>query len=329
MTRPRRRGPPAPRTVGEWWRDLERRFAAARLAFGHGTHNARDEAAWLVCSALGIGFGALDGALARPVAGADARRLASLARRRIETRAPLAYLLREAWLQDHRFYVDARVIVPRSHIAELLPAGLAPWLAGRPVRRILDLCTGSGCLAILAALAYPRASVDASDVSAAALAVARRNVADYGLAPRVRLARSDLFAALADARYDLILSNPPYVTRASMRALPREYRHEPRLALAGGRDGLDVVRRIVAGAADRLAEDGVLVVEIGAGRRVLERAFPRTPFTWLRTTGADDGVFLLRRAELPPGFRGEAKPDAREVQRRRARGAASQRKVGP
>jgi len=298
LTGPRRPAPAAPRTVGEWWNDLARRFGAARLAFGHGTHNARDEAAWLVCSVLGIGFDALAGALARPVGGAGARRLARLARRRVETRTPLAYLLHEAWLQDHRFYVDSRVIVPRSHIAELLPDGLAPWLAGPPVRRVLDLCTGSGCLAILAALAYPRARVDASDVAPGALAVARRNVDGYRLASRVRLVRSDLFATLGAARYDLILSNPPYVTRASMRALPPEYRHEPRLALAGGRDGLDVVRRIVDHAAAHLHEHGLLVVEVGAGRIALERAFPRLVFTWVRTAAGGEAVCVIPRTEL-------------------------------
>jgi ribosomal protein L3 glutamine methyltransferase len=293
-----RKAPAAPRTVGDWWRNIARRFGAARLAFGHGTHNARDEAAWLVCSALAIPFDDLETALDRPVAAADARRLAALAQRRIATREPLAYLLREAWLQDHRFFVDRRVIVPRSHIAELLPEGIAPWLSERPVRRILDLCTGSGCLAILAALAFPRARVDASDIAPGALAVARRNVADYKLGHRVRLVCSDLFDRLDAQRYDLIVSNPPYVTAASMRALPQEYRHEPRVALAGGRDGLDIVRRIIAGAPAYLTEHGVLVVEIGAGKHALERAFPRLPFTWLETAGANQEVFLLRRADL-------------------------------
>jgi ribosomal protein L3 glutamine methyltransferase len=294
----KRRAPAAPCTVGEWWREITRRFAAARLAYGHGTHNARDEAAWLVCSALGMEFDELESALDRPVGAADARRLAALAQRRIGTRAPLAYLLREAWLQDHRFYVDRRVIVPRSHIAELLPQGLAPWLAGHTVRRILDLCTGSGCLAILAALAFPRTRVDASEISPGALAVARRNVADYRLGRRLRLVRSDVFAALGTERYDLILSNPPYVTASSMRTLPPEYRNEPRIALAGGRDGLDIVRRIIAGAPDHLTDHGALVVEIGAGRRALERAYPRLPFTWLATAAGNQQVFLIRRADL-------------------------------
>jgi ribosomal protein L3 glutamine methyltransferase len=286
-----------PRTAGEWWREIARRFACARLFFGHGTHNARDEAAWLLCHALRIPFAALPRALDRPVAEATARRLERVAGRRIATRKPLAYVLREAWLADHRFYVDRRVIVPRSHIAELLPEGLAPWLPPGGPRRVLDLCTGSGCLAILAALAFPKARIDASDVSAAALAVARRNVKAYRLEKRVRLVRSDLFAALS-GRYDLILCNPPYVPDVEMRRLPAEYRAEPRRALAGGRDGLTFVRRLLAEAADRLAPDGALVVEIGANRSPLEGAFPRVPFTWLATSAGEDLVFRLKREQL-------------------------------
>jgi ribosomal protein L3 glutamine methyltransferase len=296
LKRPPRRA--APRTAGGWWREIGRRFARARLAFGHGTHGARDEAAWLVCHVLRLPFDELPRGLARPVSGAEARRLERLAERRIATREPLAYILREAWLGGHRFYVDRRVIVPRSHIAELLPHRLARWLPWGEAKRVLDLCTGSGCLAILAALAFPDARIAAADISAAALVVARRNVAAYRLRRRVRIVRSDLFAAVGEARYDLILCNPPYVPDAKMRRLPAEYRAEPRRALAGGRDGLAVVRRLVAEAAGRLAPEGVLVVEVGANRAAVEKAFPRLPFTWL-TTGAGEGrVFLLRRAEL-------------------------------
>jgi ribosomal protein L3 glutamine methyltransferase len=285
------------RTAGEWWDELARRFARGRLFFGHGTHNARDEAAWLLCHALRIPFDALPRVLDRPVAENQARRLERLARRRIATREPLAYILREAWLANHRFYVDRRVIVPRSHIAELLAEGLAPWLPRAGVKRVLDLCTGSGCLAILVALAFPKARVDMSDVSQAALAVAQRNVKAYRLERRIRLVRSDLFAALGD-RYDLILCNPPYVPETEMRRLPAEYRAEPHRALAGGRDGLDFVRRLLSEAADHLAPDGTLVVEIGANRRGVERTFPRLPFTWLATSAGEDLVFLLRREQL-------------------------------
>jgi ribosomal protein L3 glutamine methyltransferase len=285
--------------VGEWWREIERRFARARLFYGHGTHNAREESAWLVCHVLRIPFDRMSDALNRAVSAADARHLGTLAERRIRTREPMAYVLREAWLQHRRFYVDRRVIVPRSHIAELLSDGLSAWLSRSGPRRVLDLCTGSGCLAILAAQAFPRARVDASDVSSAALAVAHRNVTAYRLLRRIRLVRSDLFDASGAARYDLIICNPPYVPAAEIRRLPGEYRHEPQLALASGRDGLDFVRRLLAEARAHLALRGALVVEVGDGRRALERAFPRLPFTWLAASGGVDSVFALSRDELP------------------------------
>jgi ribosomal protein L3 glutamine methyltransferase len=297
LKRRTRRSEAGPRTVGGWWHELARRFARGKLFFGHGTHDARDEAAWLLCHVLRISFEDLSRALDRPVGKVAARQIERLAARRIATREPLAYILREAWLANHRFYVDRRVIVPRSHIAELLPNRLAPWLAWGEAKSVLDLCTGSGCLAILAALAFPKARVDASDVSAAALAVARRNVKSYRLGRRIRFVRSDLFAALPE-RYELILCNPPYVPAAEMRRLPAEYRAEPRLALAGGRDGLSFLRRLIAEAADHLAPDGVLVAEIGANRKTLEKAFPRLPFTWLATSAGQGLVFLLRRTEL-------------------------------
>ena len=273
-------------TVGELIRHTERRLRAARLHFGHGTDNPRDEAAFLVLRGLGLPF---DADLSRP---ADGRRVERLVRRRIEERTPAAYLLNEAWLAGVRFYVDRRVIVPRSHIAELLPATLEPLRRG-PLRRVLDLCTGSGCLAILAARAFPRALVDASDLSAAALAVARRNVADHRLDRRVRLVRSDLFSALRGRRYDLILTNPPYVTSAAMRRLPSEYRHEPGLALAAGKQGLDVVSRILAQARSHLGNGGLLVCEVGDRRRAVERAFPSLPFLWPK-----DEVFILDAASM-------------------------------
>jgi ribosomal protein L3 glutamine methyltransferase len=279
---------------------IERRFARAHLVYGHGTLSTDEEAAWLVCHVLRIPFDRLEGLSARPVAAADARRIDALAAQRIRTREPLAYVLREAWLQHRRFYVDRRVIVPRSHIAELLD-GLSAWLPERGPGRVLDLCTGSGCLAILAAQAFPGARVDASDVSPAALAVARRNVGAYRLRRRIRLVRSDVFAGLGAARYDLIICNPPYVPAAEMRRLPKEYRHEPRGALASGRDGLDFVRRLLAGAQRHLAPRGVLVVEIGGGRRVLERTFPRLALTWLASSSAPDAVFAITREALPIG----------------------------
>jgi ribosomal protein L3 glutamine methyltransferase len=299
LTRRKPRGSRAPSTVRDWWRRITRRFAAARLAFGHGTGSARDEAAWLVCSVLGMEFDDLGDALDRQVDAALARRLEEIADRRIASRMPLAYLLREAWLAGHRFHVDERAIVPRSHIAELLPDGLAPWIGGASsVRRILDLCTGSGCLAILAALAFPESRVDAADVSEEALEVARINVGDYGLKGRLRLTRSDLFAELAGERYDLILVNPPYVDAQAMHALPEEYRHEPQRALAGGSDGLDIVRRVLDAAPDHLTENGLLVVEIGTHRTALEAACPQLPFTWPETRAGGGEVFLLHRPDF-------------------------------
>jgi ribosomal protein L3 glutamine methyltransferase len=288
----------APGTVGEFFDTTVRRFQRARLHFGHGTHNARDEAAYLVLHALGLPLDSLTSHRRRPLAAAERSRLQALVERRVRARLPAAYLTSEAWLGDFSFYVDRRVIVPRSFIAELLREGLEPWLPKR-VLRVLDLCTGSGCLAILAAHAYPLARIDASDVSAAALAVARRNVERYRLRRRIRLVRGNGFSALPNRRYDLILCNPPYVKDATLRALPREYRHEPRLALAGGRDGLDFVRRMLEGARARLEPHGVLVCEIGHNRRALERAYPSTAFTWLDTSSGPDHVFLLERGQLP------------------------------
>lgn len=257
------------------------RFSAARLHYGQGTDNARDEAAFLVLRALGLPFNA---DLSCP---ADPWRIEQLVQKRIKQRIPTAYLLNEAWLDGLSFHVDHRVIIPRSHIAFVLKD-----LAVKP-RRVLDLCTGSGCLAVLAARAFPQARVDAADVSAAALAVARRNVRGHGLGRTIRLVRSDLFANIRE-RYDLIISNPPYVSTPSMRKLPREYRYEPGLALAGGKQGLDVVARILAAAPRYLNRGGSLVCEVGENRKALERAYAGTAFRW-----PQDEVFILERARIP------------------------------
>ena len=275
-------------------------FKRAGLAFGHGTHNARDEAAYLILHTLKLPPTELDSVLDRRLTPEELVSVRAVLQRRVRERRPAVYLTREAWLGEFSFYVDERAIVPRSFIAELLREGLAPWVANpRKVRSVLDLCTGSGCLAVLAAHAFPRALVDAADLSAEALQVARRNVKDYALGKRVRLVQTDLFDRLSARRYDLILSNPPYVNTASMRALPREYRHEPRLALAGGRDGLVLVRRILTQAAAQLQPKGMLFVEIGHNRAALEAAYPRLPFTWLDTSAGENYVFMLRREELP------------------------------
>jgi ribosomal protein L3 glutamine methyltransferase len=307
-------------TVAEAWEETESAFRRARLHYGHGTHNARDEAAWLICHAARIDFDELSARLDDRIDAAVLRRIRSLAARRVMSREPLAYLLREAWLGPYRFYVDRRVIVPRSFIAELMPAGLRPWLTGRRVKRILDLCTGSGCLAIVAALAYPQARVDGLDLSAPALVVAKRNVVHYRLRRRVRLLRSDLFAAVPGERYDLIVCNPPYVKDASMRKLPEEYRHEPALALTGGCDGLDLVRHILDEAPQHLSTSGVLVVEIGHNRAALERAYSRMPFTWLDTSAGKAHVFLLRRQDFPERNLEEGAGEAPAVRDGTARG---------
>ena len=285
-------------------RDLMRfavsRFNEANLFFGHGTDNAWDEAAYLLLHTLHLPLDRLDPFMEARLTVTERAAVLDTIRRRINERVPASYLTHEAWLGERRFYVDQRVIVPRSHIAELLEDQLSPWIEDPwAVRRALDLCTGSGCLAILAAIAFPEAQVDAIDLSPDALQVARRNVTDYGLESRVHLIESDAFTAIDSQRYDLIISNPPYVNAESMAELPDEYRREPELALASGEDGLDFTRIILSKAADHLNPGGVLVVEIGHNRDALEDAFPETPFVWLDTAAGDDFVFLLRREDLP------------------------------
>ena len=277
-------------TIGELIERTARRFAAAGLYYGHGTDNERDEAAWLVLRGLGLPF---DADLGQPAS--DLQRIERLVERRIRERTPVAYLLNEAWLAGQPFYVDERVIVPRSHIAELLRE---PFLARRTVRRVLDLCTGSGCLAILAARAFPQAQVDALDIAPGAIAVARKNVAHYRLGRRVRLVRSDLFNGLGAARYDLIVTNPPYVSAAAMASLPAEYRHEPRIALAGGADGLALIARIVAAAPARLEPDGLLICEVGDARVAVARRFARLGLAWPKPE-----VFSLQSAKMASGPR--------------------------
>ena len=272
-------------------RETAQRFARARLHYGHGTHNAREEAAWLISSVLGY-------LLEQNVDSRSQRKIEALAQRRIRERIPVAYLLKEAWLGEHPFYVDRRAVVPRSFIAELLRDKFRPWLRRAP-RRLLNLCTGSGCLAVLLALTYESSRVDAADLSPKALEVARINIKRYRVGKRVRAVRSDLFQALGKTRYDLIVSNPPYVTALSMRKLPKEYRHEPAVALAAGKDGLDLVHRILAEAKDRLTPGGLLVCEIGGNRRALERAYPTLEFARPETSAGTGCVFILEREQLP------------------------------
>lgn len=289
-------------TLRDWLRWAVSRFNESKLAFGHGTTSAFDEAAYLLLHGLHLPLDRLEPFLDAHLAAAERSLLAQLFTRRIEDRVPAAYLTHEAWLGEFRFYVDDRVIVPRSCIAELLPGGLESFVGeAAGVTEALDLCTGSGCLAILVAHAYPNADVDATDISAEALAVAQRNVSDYGLADRINLLRSDLFENLPDKSYDLVICNPPYVTTMAMESLPAEYRHEPPIALAAGDDGMDAVRVIVRDAPRFLSPNGVLVVEVGHNRDAAEAAFPRLPFVWLETRGVEDCVFLLRREDLVAG----------------------------
>ncbi len=286
-------------TVRDWLRFAVSRFNEAQLFFGHGSDNAFDEAAYLILHTLHLPLDRLEPFLDASLTHGESESLLRVIERRVRERVPAAYLTGEAWLAGHRFVVDERVIVPRSFIAELLAEQLAPWVEDTDaVSSVLDLCTGSGCLAILAALAFPEAQVDAVDLSKDALAVAAVNVADYGMAERIALVESDLFAALQGRTYDVIVSNPPYVDAASVAALPPEYRAEPALALGSGEDGLDATRQILAAAKAHLNPGGLLVVEIGHNRDVLEAACPDLPFVWLDTAGGDQFVFLLRREDL-------------------------------
>ncbi|WP_417251004.1 50S ribosomal protein L3 N(5)-glutamine methyltransferase [Castellaniella sp.] len=294
----------APHTELITLRDMLRwavtRFRGANLVFGHGSDNAWDEAAYLLLHTLHLPLDTLEPFLDARLLERERLRCVDLIHERVTSRKPAAYLTGEAWLQGQRFLVDERVIVPRSPIAELLAEQLQPWIADPgDVTRVLDLCTGSGCLAILAALAFEEATVDAVDLSADALAVAQTNIALHAMQGRVQALRSDLFAQIpADRRYQLIVCNPPYVNSQSMTALPPEYRHEPTLALAGGTDGMDLVRRILTQAPDFLDEDGVLVLEIGHEYTHFEAAFPQLDPVWLSTETASDQILLLRRAQL-------------------------------
>ena len=289
---------PQPTTVRQLVLWGERQLREAGVTFGHGTDNALDESAWLVGSAIGVAPADLESQLDRPLSAshlADARHIIEM---RIGTRKPAAYLLREAWFAGLRFYVDERVIVPRSLIGEFIVEEFQPWIDGGRVHRALDLCTGSGCIAVAIARAFPQAQVDAADISAEALEVARINIGAHGLEARVRPIQSDLFCALGGERYDLIVSNPPYVAAGELASLPAEYRHEPELALASGADGLEAVARILAQAEDHLTSGGILVVEVGNSREALELRFPLVPFLWLTTRSGDESVFLMDQAEL-------------------------------
>ncbi|HQW19993.1 MAG TPA: 50S ribosomal protein L3 N(5)-glutamine methyltransferase [Rhodocyclaceae bacterium] len=287
-------------TLRDWLRYAVSGFNEAGLFFGHGCDNAFDEAAFLILHTLHLPHDRLEPFLDARLTRTERLKVHHILQQRIARRLPAAYLTHEAWLGEFRFYVDERVIVPRSYFANLLEENFAPWLEDpESVTDALDLCTGSGCLAILMAHTFPDARIDAVDLSPDALAVAQRNVADYALSEQLTLIESDLFAKLDKRRYDLIVSNPPYVTAASMAALPPEYRHEPALALAAGEDGLDIVRRILSDAKKHLKPHGLLAVEVGHNRDLVEQAFPDIPLTWVDTADGEGKIFILHREQLP------------------------------
>lgn len=286
-------------TVRDWLRWAVSRFNEADLFYGHGTDNAYDEAVWLILHTLHLPNDRLEPFLDARLTRAERLAVLNILEQRLVRRLPAAYLTREAWLGPYRFYVDERVIVPRSYFAELLAEHMAPWITDpEHIHAALDLCTGSGCLAILMAEAFPAADVDAVDLSADALAVARRNVSDYGLDERVHLIQSDLLDGLDGRRYDLIVCNPPYVTADSMATLPAEYRHEPEMALAAGADGLDLVRRLLAAAPEHLTDHGLLFVEVGHNADIVEAAFPDLPLTWVDAPSGEGKIFMLAREAM-------------------------------
>jgi ribosomal protein L3 glutamine methyltransferase len=286
-------------TLSDFIRWGASRFRAAGLHFGHGTDDPVDEALLLVAHGLHLDLPVPPEFYASRLTLAERREVASPLERRVRERKPAAYLTGRAWFAGLSFLVDERVLVPRSPIAEILETGFAPWTEPGRVRRVLDLCTGRGCIAVAAAHYLPRAAVDAAEISEDALALATQNIRRHGLATRVQTVRSDVYGGLEGREYDVIVSNPPYVAQAEYDVLPAEYHREPRVGLLAGHDGLDVVRRIIDGARRHLGPEGILIVEVGSARAALTTAYPALPFTWLEFARGGDDVFLLHRADLP------------------------------
>jgi ribosomal protein L3 glutamine methyltransferase len=289
-----------PRTVEEFIRHGARLLGAANVWFGHGTDNAVDEAAELVFFSAGLRHEDAPKVYSRELSSRQREDILQLFDRRIHERVPVAYLTHRMWFAGHEFYVDERVLVPRSPIAELIEAQFEPWIDAGRIHRVLDIGTGSGCIAIAAALSLPEAKVDAADISEDALAVTRINIDRHHLGERVRAIQSDVFDALGSERYDVIVTNPPYVGSEELAELPDEYHREPRLGLYGGDDGLDIVRRILSQAAAHLEPDGILITEVGNSEDALVDAFPHVPFTWLEFERGGGGVFLLTAEQLKP-----------------------------
>lgn len=291
-------------TIRDWIRYAVSQFEASDIFYGHGTDNSYDEAVWLIMSGLDLPTETLENFLDATITSAEREHLVDLIEQRVTKHTPTAYLVKEAWLHDFKFYVDERVLVPRSFIAELLlDDSLTPWIEfPEMIESAADLCTGSGCLGVLLAHAFPEASVDVIDISPDAIDVSNINIANYGLEEQITAIQSDMFTALAGKTYDVLISNPPYVDAPSMAALPTEYRNEPQLALGSGTDGLDHTHTILREAANYLTDEGVLIVEIGHNRDALLDAYPNTPFIWLDTSGGDQFVFLLRKQDLVAGL---------------------------
>ena len=299
-----------PRTIGEWLSWAERQYARRKVALGQVAVTAHDEALYLLLRTLGLPLDSKPAVLRKKITAAETARVTEVFRRRLEEHVPAAYLTREAWLGEHRFYVDERVIIPRSYFLEIIPEQLPLWLpAGKPVKRAVDICTGSGCLAILLAHQFPEAKVDAIELSPDALAVAKFNVAAHQQAKRVKLFHSDVFDAVPPPPrlrrtgprgylYDLIISNPPYVPTRELRTLPVEFKNEPRMALDGGRDGLDIIRKLLRQSRDRLQPHGIVVFEVGGLRAAMDRAFPELDLHWLHTADGVDCVCLVQAHRL-------------------------------